>query len=215
MEIFDQAEIKDFDDVLLPSFVAQHDVLRFDIAVYDSFHVGFTQGSACTGENVDDSPRGHRSSVCHDLMQVCSLQELHHVVKDSLCCVSVVIDRDRVWMGKAAGVTDLVFESGKRLFTGNFRLQEFDGGGAGCCGLYTEGITGNTNCSVDGKLTLSDITLAIDHVYISRAPLCCQASGNTNGSADCKITLSDITALIDAVYISKNPPAECMSSCEE
>ncbi len=85
----------------------------------------------------------------------------------------------------------------------------------GCCGLYTDGITGNTNCSEDGKFTLSDITKLIDHVYISKDPLCCMANGNTNGSEDCKITLSDITVLIDAVYISHVPPAECMPECEE
>ncbi len=86
----------------------------------------------------------------------------------------------------------------------------------GCCGQFTAppGLTGNCNCSEDGKFTLSDITKLIDHVYVSKDPLCCEASGNTNGSEDCKITLSDITVLIDAVYISKTLPAECMSECE-
>ena len=84
-----------------------------------------------------------------------------------------------------------------------------------CCGLYAEGISGNTNCSVDGELTLSDITTLIDHLYVSNAPLCCYASGNTNGSADCKITLNDITVLIDAIYISQTPPAYCMPECEQ
>ncbi len=83
-----------------------------------------------------------------------------------------------------------------------------------CCGRYTGGITGNTNCSTDGKLNLSDITVLIDRVYISKNPLCCEASGNTNGSPDCMITLSDITRLIDAVYISKQLPEDCMTECE-
>ncbi len=102
--------------------------------------------------------------------------------------------------------------------------QEF-GGDAGCCGKYTDlpygfwppGYTGNTNCSSDGKRTLSDITKLIDHVYISKEPLCCFASGNTNGSwddGDCKITLSDITKLIDAVYISKMLTEPCIAGCE-
>ncbi len=81
------------------------------------------------------------------------------------------------------------------------------------CGQYTGGITGNANCSTDGKLTLSDITRLIDRVYVSKDLLCCEANGNTNGSVDCKITLSDITVLIDAVYISKTPPAACMPEC--
>ncbi len=84
----------------------------------------------------------------------------------------------------------------------------------GCCGMYTEGITGNANCSEDGKFTLSDITRLIDRVYISKEVLCCEANGNTNADTECKITLSDITILIDAVYISKTPPAACILDCE-
>jgi hypothetical protein len=86
-----------------------------------------------------------------------------------------------------------------------------------CCGMYTGGFTGNCNCSPDGKLTLTDISVLIDHVYISKAPLCCYANGNTNGSWDdgeCKITLTDISRLIDAVYISMSPPAACIPGCE-
>ncbi len=78
-----------------------------------------------------------------------------------------------------------------------------------CCGFWTEGVSGNANCSEDGKFTLSDITVLIDHVYISEAPLCCESIGNTNGSTDGLTTLSDITRLIDAVYISKTNPAPC------
>ncbi len=83
-----------------------------------------------------------------------------------------------------------------------------------CCGIYTGGITGNANCSEDGKLTLSDITRLIDRVYVSKEGLCCEPNGNTNADEECKITLSDITVLIDAVYISKTPPAACMPGCE-
>ncbi len=84
----------------------------------------------------------------------------------------------------------------------------------GCCGEFTEGVTGNANCSDDGKLTLSDITRIIDRVYISKDVLCCEANGNTNGDVECQITLSDITKLIDAVYISHELPAACMIECE-
>ena len=75
-------------------------------------------------------------------------------------------------------------------------------------------MTGNANCSLDGKVTLSDITQLINRVYIDKLPLCCEASGNTNGSTDCKATLSDITEAIDMVYISKEPVVACMPECE-
>jgi hypothetical protein len=79
----------------------------------------------------------------------------------------------------------------------------------GCCGEHTGGLTGNANCSVDGKGTLSDISRLIDRVYISKLELCCEENGNTNGSPDGLITLSDITRLIDHVFISKEPTALC------
>ena len=74
-----------------------------------------------------------------------------------------------------------------------------------CC----HGFTGNTNCDADEKRNLSDITKLIDHVYLTRQPLCCYESGNTNGDPEGKINLSDITRLIDHVYISKQPTAPC------
>jgi hypothetical protein len=55
----------------------------------------------------------------------------------------------------------------------------------GSCGQYTGGISGNANCSEDGKLTLSDISRMIDRVYISKEALCCEATGNTNDSVEC------------------------------
>ena len=92
--------------------------------------------------------------------------------------------------------------------------QDFGSGYVGCCGIYTAGLTGNNNCSVDGKLTLGDITTLIDFIYISHSPLCCHATGNTNGSEDCKFTLGDITGLIDVIYISHSLPSACLQACE-
>ena len=63
--------------------------------------------------------------------------------------------------------------------------------------------------SEDGKITLGDITLLIDHVYITKAPLEEPCTGNTNCELPLKITLSDITTLIDHVYISKSALCDC------
>jgi len=75
----------------------------------------------------------------------------------------------------------------------------------GCCGAYTDGYTGNTNCDDQGKLNLSDITAEITRVYLEpEVPLCCEENGDVN--CDTKINLSDITNLITKVYI--NPEFE-------
>ena len=91
-----------------------------------------------------------------------------------------------------------------------------DGDGIGdicleCCGETRGGRPGNTNCDMDGKVSLADITVLIDRVYISKAPLCCEADGDTADPHDGKINLTDITALIDHVYISKEDLAPCLS----
>ncbi len=70
---------------------------------------------------------------------------------------------------------------------------------------HGDGVCGDLNA--DGKVTLSDISRLIDHVYISKTPLDFPSLGNVNGSVDGLVTLSDITRLIDHVYISKLPLA--------
>jgi hypothetical protein len=81
---------------------------------------------------------------------------------------------------------------------------------SGCCGLYTGGYTGNTNCDTDGKRNLADITQLISRVYLNPGtPLCCEENGNTNGDPGGTLNLADITNLIDHVYISQAETAPC------
>jgi hypothetical protein len=80
----------------------------------------------------------------------------------------------------------------------------------GCCGTYTGGFPGNTNCDIEGKRNLADITKLIDHVYISKADLCCNENGNVNADIEGKRNLADITKLIDHVYISKAQTPPCL-----
>lgn len=98
-------------------------------------------------------------------------------------------------------------------FSGNLIVPDWDGPYcytvAPCCGSFTNGFTGNVNCSVDGNRNLSDITRMIDYVYISKAPLCCPENGNTDGDDAGNTNLADITRLIDHVYISKAETAPC------
>lgn len=79
----------------------------------------------------------------------------------------------------------------------------------GCCGVYTGGYTGNTNCDPDGKRNLADIVRLIDRVYLSKLELCCEESGNVNGDVEAKINLADIVSLIDHVYLSKAETVAC------
>ena len=78
-----------------------------------------------------------------------------------------------------------------------------------CCGLYTGGQTGNTNCDTEGVRNLNDIWELIDHVYLSKAPLCCPENGNVNGDSEGEIDITDIVHLIFHVYITKTETAVC------
>ena len=78
-----------------------------------------------------------------------------------------------------------------------------------CCGRYTGGYTGNTDCDKEGKMGLADITRLIDRVYLSKLPLCCEANGNVDGDDDGRLNLADITKLIDHIYLTKKPTAFC------
>lgn len=79
----------------------------------------------------------------------------------------------------------------------------------GCCGLYTGGYPGNTDCSPDGKITLADITRLIDATYISKKSLCCNANGDVSGGGRWG-GLANITLLIDHLYISKSGLSPCL-----
>ena len=79
-----------------------------------------------------------------------------------------------------------------------------------CCGYYTDGYTGNTNCDTEGTRNLDDIMTLIKRVYLTpQDTLCCEANGNVDGDPQGKLTLGDITRLIDHVYLTYKPTAMC------
>lgn len=79
----------------------------------------------------------------------------------------------------------------------------------GCCGRYTGGFTGNTNCDLAGTRNLSDITTLIDRIYLSHSPLCCEQNANVDGDTEGDLTIGDITMLISHVYITHAQTAPC------
>ncbi len=69
------------------------------------------------------------------------------------------------------------------------------------------GTTGNVDCSQGDLVDISDLSVLIDNLYISFAPLCCFEEANIDGQPG--VDISDLTALIDYLYISFTPPAPC------
>jgi len=72
-----------------------------------------------------------------------------------------------------------------------------------CCG----GMVGNTDCDPGDRISLADVAVLIDHLYITGRPLCCieEADVNQSGGADPApndITLGDVSLLIDYLFIT-------------
>ncbi len=77
---------------------------------------------------------------------------------------------------------------------------------SGCC---TGPSVGNVDGSPDDLITMGDLTVLIDHLFISLNPLACITEGNVDMSADGLVTMGDLTVLIDHLFISLNPLQSC------
>ncbi len=84
-----------------------------------------------------------------------------------------------------------------------------DGIGDVCDGCCTGPSVGNVDGSTDDLVTMGDLTVLIDHLFISLTPLDCLDEGNTDMSADGLVTMGDLTVLIDALFISLNSLPPC------
>ena len=87
-----------------------------------------------------------------------------------------------------------------------------DGVGDACSCV---GIVGNVNCDPIDDVTISDVTLLIDHLFISGVALCSLPEADVNQSGGVNpgyddITISDVSALIDNLFISGTPLPTCL-----
>jgi PKD repeat protein len=73
----------------------------------------------------------------------------------------------------------------------------------GCCVARV----GNVDCDPTDIVTMGDLTVLIDHLFISLAPVCCPSEANVDLIDP--ITMSDLTVLIDHLYISLAPLPLC------
>jgi len=99
-----------------------------------------------------------------------------------------------------------------------WRVRSFDGAtwgeysheravyvGEGCC----EGWMGNIDGSEDDLVTMGDLTVLIDHLFITLTPLACPEAGNVDLDADGLVTMGDLTVMIDNLFISLTPLPPC------
>ncbi|MBD3256837.1 hypothetical protein GF377_00290 [candidate division GN15 bacterium] len=79
---------------------------------------------------------------------------------------------------------------------------------SGCC----IGDRGNVDGSADDAVSLGDLTVLVDNLFVSIAPLTCWEEGNVDESqpeGEGSVTLGDLTVLIDHLFISLDPLPPC------
>ncbi len=79
-----------------------------------------------------------------------------------------------------------------------------------CC---TGETVGNMDC-IPGQVDMGDLTVLIDHLFISLDPLCCVDEGDVDLSGQpspepIDVTMGDLTVLIDHLFISLTPLPAC------
>ncbi len=79
-----------------------------------------------------------------------------------------------------------------------------DGIGDACSCL---GTTGNVDCDPSEMVDMGDLTVLIDHLFISLAPLCSETEANIDVSGI--VDMGDLTMLIDHLFISLDPLPPC------
>lgn len=75
--------------------------------------------------------------------------------------------------------------------------------GGSCC----FGSSGNVDCV--GGVDILDLTVLVDHLFISFPTLCCEDEGNVDGDPLGSVDILDLTRLVDNLFISFVPLADC------
>lgn len=78
---------------------------------------------------------------------------------------------------------------------------------APCC----VGLAGNVNGDSADEVNLTDLTVLVNHLFVTFQPLPCPAEGNVNGDPNCDLSLTDLTGLVNALFVTFVPPAACDS----
>lgn len=95
-------------------------------------------------------------------------------------------------------------------FVTNENQADGDNDGIGdFCHPCCAGLTGNIDCDPGDIVNLSDLTLLVNHLFVTFEPLCCHLEANTDGDEQGIVELSDLTRLINALFVTYEPVAPC------
>ncbi len=78
-------------------------------------------------------------------------------------------------------------------------------------GLGCVGTVGNADCDPSDQVTMGDLTVIIDHLFVSGQPLGCPPEANIDGDLAGEITMSDLTCLIGYLFLDAEELPPCQS----
>lgn len=83
-----------------------------------------------------------------------------------------------------------------------------------CSGDCCLALTGNVNGDVGDMVNLTDLTVLINHLFVTFQPLPCPAEANISGDDACLLSITDVTMLVNHLFVTFVPPAPCNPLCE-
>lgn len=128
------------------------------------------------------------------------------------------LDHGSSWIDISSGVEDgnrlmgfIEVSPGRVILVdldGPLKVAEFNPPPS-CC----QGVTGNISGDAGDSVDLTDLTLLVNNLFVTFAPLDCAAEANTNGDLACQVTLSDLTILVNHLFVTFEPLASCLPVC--
>lgn len=76
------------------------------------------------------------------------------------------------------------------------------------------GAAGNIDQDIENNISLTDLTMLVDHLFTNYTPLTCEAAANVDGDNDCSVTLTDVSVLVNSLFVTYEPTAACAIDCE-
>jgi choice-of-anchor B domain-containing protein len=74
-----------------------------------------------------------------------------------------------------------------------------------CC----VGLTGNANGDPLDEVTLTDLTVLVNYLFVTFQPLPCPEEANTSGDPQGDLTLTDLTVLVNNLFVTFQPLPAC------
>ncbi|MEE8576573.1 MAG: kelch repeat-containing protein, partial [candidate division Zixibacteria bacterium] len=88
--------------------------------------------------------------------------------------------------------------------------SDLDTNGIGdLCESCCHGTAGNVNYDESDNVDISDLTLIVNHLFVTFETLPCAAEANTSGDEGCSIDFSDLTSLFNHLFVTFDEPPAC------